>query len=88
VGAATNNGGAAILHVTGLSGTTPTADLKLQHSADDTTYADLVTFDQKTAPGAQFKIVAKGTTVNQYLRVSSTISTGGSADFVVAFARR
>lgn len=88
VGAPTNNGGAAILHVTNLTGTTPTADIKIQHSADDTTYADLVTFDQKTAPGAQFKIVAKGTTVNQYLRASSTISAGGSADFVVAFARR
>lgn len=88
VASATSNGGAAILHTTALSDSSATLDIKLQHSADDTTYADLVTFAQATDPGAQFKVVAKGTTVNKHLRVNSTVSTGDTADFVVAFARR
>lgn len=89
VSAATTNGGAAILHVTSLTGTTPSATLKVQHSVDNTTFTDLATFSAATVIGGQFVIVPRGTTVNKYLRVQlSALSAGATVSYVVAFARR
>ena len=45
----TANGGAGFLIVSSASGTSPTADIKITHSADNSTYADLVTFTQATS---------------------------------------
>lgn len=79
----TGNGGGAFIVVTSASGTTPTLDAKITHSADDVTYADLVTFSQfTTSAGSEFKSVAKGTTINRYLKVEITIS-GTSPDYDV-----
>lgn len=74
----TSDGGAALLHVTGVSGTTPTLDVKIQHSADDSTYADLISFAQRTAKGSEY--VTFSGTVNRYLKVVYTIG-GTSPDF-------
>lgn len=88
--ALTSNGGAAMLHVTAVSGTTPTATIKVQHSTDHVSWADLVTFTGLTTlTSSESKIVAAGTTVNRYLRVISTIAgTNPSYTYGVSFARR
>jgi hypothetical protein len=85
--ASTANGAAAYLQVTAASGTTPTLDVKVQHSSDGTTYADLLTFTQVTAANAYERVATTGT-VNRYLRVEFTIG-GTSPDFTfhVAAAR-
>jgi hypothetical protein len=83
----TSNGAAAYLHVVAASGTTPTLDVKVQHSADNSTWADLITFTQVTAANSYERVAATGT-VNRYLRVSYTIA-GTTPDFTfhVAAAR-
>lgn len=84
-GASTANGGRANLHVTAITGTWT---IKIQHSADNNTYADLLTFTQVAAAGgvtAESKEVTG--TVNQYLRVVATEDVAGTISFVCGFAR-
>ena len=84
----TTNGGGAFLLVSSASGTSPTLDAKITHSADDVTYADLVTFTQATDTTSEIKTVASGTTVNRYLKVEYTVGgTTPSFDVVVGFSR-
>ena len=88
-GAGTTNGGGAIAIVTGVSGTsTPTATIKIQHSTNDSTFVDLVTFTNFTAVGSQVSEIASGTTINRYLRVNYTITgTNPSFNVIVGFGR-
>ena len=58
--------------------------IKVQHSADNVTYADLLTFTDLTAAGGQ-RGAATGT-VNRYTRLVYT-ATAGTATFVVGFGR-
>lgn len=84
----TINGGGAFIIVTSASGTAPTIDAKITHSADDSTYADLVTFTQATTATSEVKVVAKGTTVNRYLKVEYTLTgTSPSFDVIIGFGR-
>lgn len=85
---ATGNGGGAFLIVSAKSGTSPTLDAKIQHSADNTTYVDLVTFTQATTTTAEVKTVAAGTTVNRYLKAVFTIG-GSTPSFtaIIGFGR-
>lgn len=84
--ASSASGGRANLHVTAASGTTPSMTAKIQHSADNITFADLITFTAATAALAETK-EATGT-VNRYLRATWTITgTTPSFTFVVGFAR-
>lgn len=86
-GASSSNGGVANLHVTAESGTTPSITVKVQHSADNTTWADLITFNAATAIGGQ-NLPVTGT-VNRYVRAYWTISgTTPSFTFALAFARK
>lgn len=89
-GAATTGGGIAHLHA--IANTRNGAvTVKVQHSADDITFADLATFTalSSTTTGAQRVVVAAGTTVNRYLRAKSTFAgSTGSTTYTVAFARR
>ena len=65
--------------------------VKIQHSADDSTFADLVTFTvvSSTTITSEKIEVAGNTTVNRYLRVNYTVAgSTGSATPVVAFTRR
>jgi len=65
--------------------------VKVQHSADDSTYADLATFTvvSGTTLTSERVEVATGTTVNRYLRVNYTVAgSTGAATPVVAFTRR
>lgn len=81
--AASSAGGyVAHLHCTAFTGTDIT--IKIQHSADNSTWVDLVTFTQLTATGSERK-TATGT-VNRYLRVNIA-GTFTSATFAVALAR-
>lgn len=80
-GASSSNGGYGYLHATAAAGTVA---VKLQHSSDNVTYADLVTLGTVTAPGGWRVPVAS--TVNRYTRVVYT-ATSGTATFVAGFGR-
>ena len=85
--ASSANGGAAVLHVP-----TNTVDgnttIKVQHSANDATWADLVTFTAVGASTITSQISAVTGTVNRYLRVTaSTAGSSGAITFMVSFAR-
>jgi hypothetical protein len=86
-GAQSTGGLAAYMHVTAVDGTTPTLDVKVQHSVDDTAWVDLVSFAQVTTANSYERVAVTGT-VNRYLRVSYTI-TGTTPEFTfhVATAR-
>jgi hypothetical protein len=84
-GALSSDGGAGYLVVTAFSGFSGFI-AKIRHSADDVTYADLITFDDVTAgPTAQRKTVAG--TVNQHLAVDGDVTGAGSVTALIGFAR-
>lgn len=89
--ASSANGGVAHLHVTANS-RDGVATIKVQHSSDNSTWVDLVTFTNTTASTitSQRVEVAAATTVNRYLRakVSSFGGSSGSLTITVGFARR
>lgn len=80
--ASSANGAVAHFHLTAFTGTDIT--VKVQHSADNSTWVDLITFAQLTAAGSE-RATATGT-VNRYLRVNIA-GTFTSATFAVAIAR-
>lgn len=85
--AATSNGGVAHVHVPTVSGGTPSNTVVVQHSTDNSTFADLITFTAATAATAERKTVTG--TVNRYVRSKRTISgTTPSFTYMCAFARR
>lgn len=88
--ASSTNGGVAHLHVTA-NARTATTVIAVQHSADNSTWADLVVFGTVALSGLDSERVevASGTTVNRYLRTRTTIATGtGAITRSVAFSRR
>lgn len=91
-GAASTNGGVAHLHLTAITAAGgDTLDVKIQHSTNDSTWVDLVTFTQLTTALAKERIVvAAGTTVNRYLRGLWTKGGVGSPSYTfhVGFSRR
>lgn len=79
-------GGVGVLQVSAVSGTLPTLVVKLQHSANGTVWADLITFTSQNAVNGEYSTVSG--TVNRYLRASWTITgTTPSFNFSLAFAR-
>jgi hypothetical protein len=96
-GSATTNGGVGVVFNTINTRSAQFTQVKIQHSADNSTWADLVTFTNippnSTTPlsplRSQRAVVATGTTVNRYLRATYTGSGAtGAYAFVFAFARR
>lgn len=85
---ATTNGGVAVLQVSAVSGTTPSATYAVQHSVDGTTWVDLAVFPAQNAVNGEYMVVAAGTTVNRYLRARWAI-TGTTPSFSaeIAFKR-
>lgn len=67
----------AIMNVTAASGTTPTLDVVVQHSDDNSTFTDLATFDQVSDEGIS---QVRFATDKQYIRTASTIA-GTSPSF-------
>lgn len=85
-GAATNFGGQIYLHVFTVTGTSVT--VKLQDSADNSTFADVTggAFIAATTNGAQRIALTAGSTVRRYVRIATT-GTFSNAQFVVNFVR-
>lgn len=80
------NGGVANLHVTSASAA-DSLTVKVQHSPDDSVWADLITFTAATTTTAE-RLTVTGT-VDRYVRAIRTISgTDPSFTYAVAFARR
>lgn len=84
--AATTNGGVAHLNAIAFTGTNCT--IKIQHSANNSTWADLLTFADVTDIGGIRAVVAAGTTVNRYLRFIISGGTFTTITPIVSFARR
>ena len=85
--ASSANGGAGTLHVptNSVNGNTT---IKIQHSANDSTWADLISFTVVGSTAKTSEIKAVSGTVNRYLRATaSTAGSSGSITFMVAFAR-
>lgn len=83
----TAHGLMAGIHVTAYA-TLTSAVIKIQHSADNSVWADLVTFATVTGTGWEQIKIADGTTVNRYLRVTVDVTGSGSVTFLVAAAPR
>lgn len=85
-GASTAFGGVGVLQVSAASGTTPTLVVKVQHSANGTTWADLITFSSQNSVNGEYATVSG--TVNRHLRAQWTIGgTTPSFNFNLAFKR-
>lgn len=65
--------------VSAVSGTSPTADFKVQESNDDSTYNDVATFAQIVATGRHARLVQSK---KRYLRLARTIG-GTTPSFTV-----
>ena len=88
--ASTANGGIAQVHVT-VNSRSANSTIKVQHSSDNSTWADLASFAvvATTVTTSERVTVATGTTVNRYLRAQNTLTAGtGSITYQVSFARR
>jgi len=83
----TTHGLMGAIHVTAYTGLTSAA-IKIQHSTDNSVWADLLAFTSVTAIGSEVKKVADGTTVNRYLRVVTDVTGTGSVTFLVSAAPR
>lgn len=84
----TDGGCAAQLHVWSLTGTTPTLDVKIQHSDDGATgWGDLMTFDTVDLASVQRQDLDVGNSVKQYVRLSYALAGSGAARFLGGFAR-
>jgi hypothetical protein len=81
-------GGISNLHVTANSISGGTTTIKVQHSTDNSTWADLITFSAVAASTVTSQQSAVASTVNRYLRVlPSTAGSSGAITFHVSFAR-
>lgn len=76
-------GGVGYIHVTAFTGTSGV--VKIQHSSDNSTFADLITF--ATVTGVTQERVAVTGTVNRYVRAIISADTFTSMTFQVSFAR-
>lgn len=85
-GASTSFGAQAYLHVFSVTGTSVT--VKLQDSADNSTFADIsgAAFIAATTAGAQRLALTAGSTVRRYVRAVTT-GTFTNAQFAVNFVR-
>lgn len=84
--ASTANGGVAHLHCSAFTGTTGT--WKVQDSADNSSWADIITFAAVTGVGSQRIELAAGTAVRRYVRAICSNDDFSTATVVVVFARR
>lgn len=75
----TTFGGQVILSISAASGTSPTLAAKVQHSTDNSTWVDLISFTSATGRGGEYKTVSG--TVNRYVRALWTIGGTGSPSF-------
>lgn len=87
-GASSADGGAGFLHVTANT-RNGSSTFKVQHSADNVTWVDLVTFASVTQNATASERVVVTGTVNRYLRATHAPGgSTGSATYTMTFARR
>jgi hypothetical protein len=87
-GGSSSDGGVGYLHVTENDHDDATV-IKVQHSVDDLTYVDLVTFASVPASTTTAERVEVAGTVNQYVRASHAPGgSSGSVTYTLAFARK
>lgn len=87
-GSSTANGGLFNLHVTA-NNRDGSSVIKVQHSADNSTYVDLVTFSSVSASTTDGESITSTGTVNRYLRASHVPSgSSGSVTYHISAARR
>jgi len=83
---ATTNGSVAQIHVTAVSGTSPTMTAIVQHSTNGSTWATLATFTAIT--GTTSEVITTTGTVNRYVRAQYTVGgTTPSITCQVSLAR-
>lgn len=70
-GAGTSNGGIANLHITAVSGTTPTFAAVIQHSTNNSVFTTLASFTSASTVGSES--ISFSGTVNRYVRVAYTV---------------
>jgi hypothetical protein len=87
-GASSTNGGVTHLHITANTRDSTTV-AKVQHSSDNSVFADLTTFTTvATGDTTHERIIVTGT-INRYIRALVTPAAGtGSITFSIAFSRR
>lgn len=86
--ASSASGGFANLHVTANSISGGTTTIKVQHSTDNSTWADLITFTAASASTTTSQQSAVSGTVNRYLRATATTAgSSGAITYHVSFAR-
>lgn len=87
-GASSLSGASGQLSVQSVTGTTPSATYKIQHSADNSSWADLFVFTAATTKTSQRLTIDPGTVINRYTRgiwaITGTNPVFGAA---LAFAR-
>lgn len=83
--AASTNGGVGYVQATADGGSLTSCVVKIQHSADNSTYADLITFATITATPAKERKAVTGT-VNRYTR--SQVVNDDAVTVQVAFGRK
>jgi len=86
--ASSANGGFALLHVPTNTVGGGATTIKVQHSADNSSFADLITFSTVAASTKTSELKAVSGTVNRYVRATaSTAGSSGAITFMVSFAR-
>lgn len=86
--ASSSSGAMAVLHVTANNIAGGNTTIKVQHSTDDSTYADLITFTAVGASTLTKELKTVTGTVNRYVRATaSTAGSSGSITFNIGFAR-
>lgn len=86
--ASTAAGATAILHVTANTRSSDST-IKVQHSADNSVWADLITFTSVASETLTSEVKTVTGTVNRYLRVQTTLASGtGSITITVSTSRR
>lgn len=84
-GASTSNGAVGYMAVVAMTGFTGFVG-KIKHSADDSTYVDLITFSNVTAAPAAQRGTAAGT-VNRHLAFAGDVTGAGSIQVICGCAR-
>ena len=82
-GASSANGGSAYLQVTDVTGT---VEVKIEHSTDNNTWADLVEFTAVDTDHSSQRVTFSGT-VNRYTRVTYTLGGGETLTFACGLHR-
>lgn len=86
--ASSTNGITANLHVTANTRSTATT-IKLQHSSDNLTFVDLLTFTTVGATTLTSQNLSASGTINRYLRANTVLTAGtGSITITLSAARR